>query len=92
MTGILLYIKSIITTMGVSVLLPLLILIIFLILKTSLKTSIFQAIKLGVGFQGIILIINAYVTFITPVFEKMVKITGIDLPVLVSSVWNCSKP
>lgn len=82
MTGILLYIKSIITTMGVSVLLPLLILIIFLILKTSFKTSIFQAIKLGVGFQGIILIINAYVTFITPVFEKMVKITGIDLPVL----------
>ena len=76
------HIKSIITAMGVSVLLPLLILIIFRILKNSFKDSIFQAIKLGVGFQGIILIINAYVTFITPVFEKMVNIGGIDLPVL----------
>jgi PTS system galactitol-specific IIC component len=82
MTEILQYIKSIITTMGVSVLLPVLLLIIFLILKTPFRTSIFQAVKLGVGFQGIILIINAYVTFITPIFEKMVNITGIDLPVL----------
>ena len=82
MTGILLYIKSIITSMGVAVLLPLLILLVLLVLKTPFKISIFQAIKLGVGFEGIILIINAYVAFITPVFENMVKITGINLAVL----------
>ena len=82
MTGILFYLKSIITTMEVSVLLPLLILVVLLVLKTPFKISIFQAVKLGVGFEDIILIINAYVTFITPVFENMVKITGINLPVL----------
>jgi len=56
------WVKSVITALGVSVLLPLLIFLIFLILKTPFRISIFQAVKLGVGFQGIILIINAYVT------------------------------
>lgn len=82
MTDILFWLKSVITALGVSVLLPILIFTILVILKVNIKNSLFQAIKLGVGFQGIILIINAYVSFITPVFEKMIKITGIDLPVL----------
>jgi PTS system galactitol-specific IIC component len=68
--------------MGVSVLLPLIMLCTFIFLKIPIKKAIYESIKLGVGFQGIILIINAYVAFITPVFDKMLKLGGINLPYL----------
>jgi len=74
--------KNIFDTFGAPVFVPIVIFIIALVMKVDKKKAFFSALYAAVGLQGFTLLINSYTPIITPVVQKMVENSGIDLPVL----------
>ncbi len=76
------FMKSIIDTFGSAIIVPIIIFIIAKIFKVTTKKSFLSAVYAGVALQGFTLILNSFTPIITPVINRMVESTGVNLPVL----------
>ncbi|MCC0628053.1 PTS galactitol transporter subunit IIC [Clostridioides sp. ES-S-0108-01] len=75
------FMKSIIDTFGSAIIVPIIIFIIAKIFKVTTKKSFLSAVYAGVALQGFTLILNSFTPIITPVINRMVDSTGVNLPV-----------
>ncbi|MFL8711046.1 PTS galactitol transporter subunit IIC [Clostridioides sp. GD02377] len=75
------FMKSIIDTFGSAIIVPIIIFIIAKIFKVTTKKSFLSAVYAGVALQGFTLILNSFTPIITPVINRMVESTGVNLPV-----------
>ncbi|HFL2405314.1 TPA: PTS transporter subunit IIC [Clostridioides difficile] len=75
------FMKSIIDTFGSATIVPIIIFIIAKIFKVTTKKSFLSAVYAGVALQGFTLILNSFTPIITPVINRMVESTGVNLPV-----------
>ena len=75
------FMKSIIDTFGSAIIVPIIIFIIAKIFKVTTKKSFLSAVYAGVALQGFTLILNSFTPVITPVINRMVESTGVNLPV-----------
>lgn len=75
------FMKSIIDTFGFAIIVPIIIFIIAKIFKVTTKKSFLSAVYAGVALQGFTLILNSFTPIITPVINRMVESTGVNLPV-----------
>lgn len=75
------FMKSIIDTFGSAIIVPIIIFIIAKIFKVTIKKSFLSAVYAGVALQGFTLILNSFTPIITPVINRMVESTGVNLPV-----------
>ncbi|MBY2478361.1 PTS galactitol transporter subunit IIC [Clostridioides difficile] len=75
------FMKSIIDTFGSAIIVPIIIFIIAKIFKVTTKKSFLSAVYAGVALQGFTLILNSFTPIITPVINRMVEGTGVNLPV-----------
>ena len=73
--------KSIIDTFGSAIIVPFIIFIIAKIFKVTTKKAFLSAVYAGVALQGFTLILNSFTPIITPVINKMVETSGVNLPV-----------
>lgn len=74
--------KSIFDTFGAAVFVPVVIFFIALSMKVTPKKAFMSALSAGVGLQGFNLVIGAYGPIVTPIVNKMVQDTGVNLPVI----------
>jgi len=74
--------KTIMDTFGASILVPVVIFVICLFMRIPLKKAVNSAILAAVGLVGFSMITNYFTPVISPVVDKMVKIAGLNLPVL----------
>jgi PTS system galactitol-specific IIC component len=74
--------NDIINGLGVTVLLPLVIFFLALIFRINSKKAFRSAVLIGIGFIGINLILGYFLNNLAPAAQKMVKFTGVHLPVL----------
>ncbi len=74
--------KNIFDTFGAAIFVPVILYIIARILKVKPKRAFNSALGAGIGLTGFTMIINAYMPVIVPVVDRMVKNTGVKLPVL----------
>lgn len=75
------FMKSIIDTFGSAIIVPIIIFIIAKIFKVTTKKSFLSAVYAGVALQGFTLILNSFTPIITPVINRMVEGSGVNLPV-----------
>lgn len=75
------FMKSVIDSFGAAVIVPIIIFIIAKVFKVTTKKSFLSAIYAGVALQGFVLILNSFTPIITPVINRMVEGTGVNLPV-----------
>lgn len=73
--------KEIIDSLGAAVVVPIVIFIIAKVFKVTTKKSFLAAMYAGVGLAGFMLLINAFTPIISPVIQRMVNNTGVNLPV-----------
>jgi PTS system galactitol-specific IIC component len=73
-------VNDVIQGLGVTVLLPLIILLIAKVFRVEWGKAVRSAILIGVGFVGINLVIGLFGTNISPLAQRMVEVTGISLP------------
>jgi galactitol PTS system EIIC component len=73
--------KKIFDTFGAQIFVPVIIFIVALGLRVNLKKAFFSALYAGIGLQGFTLLLNAFIPVIMPVVQRMVKSTGVKLPV-----------
>lgn len=73
--------KAFFDTFGAAIFVPIVIFIIALFLKVKPKKAFMSALSAGVGLQGFNLVIGAYSPIVTPVINRMVEDTGINLPI-----------
>ncbi|MDR2879882.1 MAG: PTS galactitol transporter subunit IIC [Fusobacteriales bacterium] len=81
--------KSIFDTFGPAIFVPAVLFIIALIMKVNVKKAFNSALLAGVGLTGFNMLIGAYIPVIVPTVQKMVDITGINLPVI-DTGWQAS--
>jgi len=74
--------NAIVSALGVTVLLPIIIFILALIFRVNVKKAFRSAVIIGIGFIGINLILGFFLNNLAPAASKMVKYTGVDLPIL----------
>lgn len=74
--------NNVFSTFGPVVFVPVILFFVSLALGTGTKKAFFSAVFAGVGLQGFMFLINAYIPMIVPVVQNMVEITGIDLPIV----------
>ncbi len=74
--------NDVINALGVTVLLPIIILILALIFRIPFKKAFRSAVIIGIGFIGINLILGYFLNNLAPAAKKMVEVTGIHLPIL----------
>ncbi|CQR48678.1 Galactitol permease IIC component [Haloferax massiliensis] len=73
-------INSVIQSLGVSVLLPIIIFLIALAFRVDVLKAARSSILIGIGFIGINLVIGLFSENISPLAQQMVEVTGITLP------------
>jgi PTS system galactitol-specific IIC component len=61
---------------------PVILFVICLILGISVRKSFYSGLYAGIGLTGFTWLINEYIPIIVPVVQNMVKVTGIQLPVV----------
>jgi galactitol PTS system EIIC component len=71
--------KQIFDTFGAPVLVPVIIFIIALCLKVPAKKAFMSALYAGIGLQGFSLVLSSFTPIISPVIQRMVETTGIQL-------------
>lgn len=64
------------------VMLPIIIFILALLFRIKLKTAITSAFTIGIGFIGIFIVFDYFVSIITPVIHALIQKTGLHLNVL----------
>lgn len=64
------------------VMLPIIIFAFGMIIRMTLKDAFLSALKLGVGFSGVFLVFDFFVTNIAPAVEMIINNRGLDYPVL----------
>lgn len=74
--------NTIVSGLGVTVLLPIVIFILALFFKIKAKKAFRSAVIIGIGFIGINLILGFFLNNLAPAASKMVKYTGVHLPIL----------
>jgi PTS system galactitol-specific IIC component len=74
--------NDIISGLGITVLLPIIIFVFGLFFKLEVKRLFRSAVLIGVGFIGINLILGYFLNNLAPAAQKMVEFTGVHLPVL----------
>jgi PTS system galactitol-specific IIC component len=74
--------KSVFDTFGPYFFVPVVLFGVAKILGVKTKKAFTSAIYAGIGLQGFTLLINSFMPIITPVVQRLVNITGIDLPIL----------
>ena len=74
-------IKTFFDTFGAVVIVPIIIFLIALGFKVKPKKAFMSALSAGVGLQGFNLLINAYSPIVTPIINKMVEESGVNLPI-----------
>ena len=67
---------------GASIIVPVVILIIALFMNVKLKRAFQSALNAGIGLIGFNMLIGAYTPIVTPVVNRMVEHTGVNLRVL----------
>lgn len=72
--------KQIFDTFGAPIFVPIMIFVIAKILKVKTKKAFFSALYAGVGLEGFTLLLNSFTPIISPIVQKMVDTTGIQLP------------
>lgn len=75
------FMKSIIDTFGLAIIVPIIIFIIAKIFKVNTKKSFLSAVYAGVALQGFSLLLNSFTPIITPVINQMVSASNVNLPV-----------
>lgn len=73
-------INSVIQSLGVSVLLPIIIFMIAMVFRVNVTKAARSAILIGIGFVGINLVVGLFSDNISPLAQRMVAVTGITLP------------
>jgi len=73
---------NIMDAFGASIIVPFVIFIIALFMKVSLKKAFMSAVNAGIGLTGFNMLIGAYTPILTPVVERMVEFTGVNLRIL----------
>ena len=66
---------------GAAIFVPVIIFIIAVALKATPKKAFMSALSAGVGLQGFFLVIGAYGPIISPVINRMIDTTGVNLPI-----------
>ncbi|WP_312470589.1 PTS transporter subunit IIC [Neobacillus sp.] len=74
--------KNVFDAFGAAIFVPVMIYVIALILKVPGKKAFNSALSAGVGLTGFSLITNSFIPIMVPIVDRMVKTTGIDLPIL----------
>ncbi len=74
--------NDIIKGLGVTVLLPIIIFFLAVIFRIKFKKAFRSAVLIGIGFIGINLILGFFLNNLAPAAQKMVKFTGVHLPIL----------
>lgn len=67
---------------GAAIVVPFVLLILNLIMKVPLKKAMQSALSAGIGLTGFNLLIGAYTPIVTPVVQRMVATTGVNLNIL----------
>ncbi|MDT7013245.1 PTS galactitol transporter subunit IIC [Lactobacillus sp. PFC-70] len=80
---------NVFTTLGDTVVVPVIIFIVALFLRVKPKTAMMSSLLVGVGLTGFGWIINAFTPVVTKIINQMIKNTGINLPV-VDTGWQTS--
>lgn len=73
--------KGIIDSFGAAIIVPVIIFVIAKVFKVTTKKSFLSAVYAGVALQGFVLLLNSFTPIITPVINRMVQSTGVNLPV-----------
>jgi PTS system galactitol-specific IIC component len=68
-------------TFGAVIFVPFVIFVIALFLKVTPRKAFMSALSAGVGLMGFNLVINAYSPIVTPIINRMISDTGVNLPV-----------
>lgn len=79
MPGIMETISSIITSLGPSVFIPIVLFILSLVFKVPIGKAFRAALMVGVGFVGINMVIGFFLSQLAPITRSMVEVTGIRL-------------
>lgn len=74
--------RNIFDTFGPYFFVPVVLFIVAKVLGIKSKKAFTSALYAGIGLQGFTLLINSFMPIITPVIQRLVNITGIDLPVV----------
>lgn len=80
---------NVFTSLGDTVVVPIIIFIVALFLRVRARTAMMSALLVGVGLTGFGWIINAFTPVVTKIITQMIKNTGINLPV-VDTGWQTS--
>lgn len=67
---------------GAAIVVPVVLLLLNLIMKVPIKKAIQSALHAGIGLTGFNLLIGAYTPIVTPVVQRMVSTTGVNLTIL----------
>jgi PTS system galactitol-specific IIC component len=73
--------KTFFDTFGAVIFVPIIIFIIALFLKVTPRKAFMSALSAGVGLQGFNLLVGAYSPIVTPIINRMVTDTGVNLPI-----------
>ncbi|MFD1414847.1 PTS galactitol transporter subunit IIC [Oceanobacillus jeddahense] len=73
---------NIMDAFGASIVVPVVLFIICIIMRVSTKRAFQSALNAGIGLTGFNLLIGAYTPIVTPVVERMVESTGLNLRIL----------
>ncbi len=74
--------NDIISGLGITVLLPIVIFVLALVFKINSKKAFRSAVLIGIGFIGINLILGYFLNNLAPAAGKMVEFTGVNLPIV----------
>jgi len=80
--GIQMTLNDIISGLGVTVLLPVILFVLGTFFRIDVKRLFRSAVLIGVGFIGINLILGYFLNNLAPAAQKMVEFTGVNLPIL----------
>lgn len=73
---------NIFTSLGDTVVVPIIIFIVALCLRVRAKTAMMSSLLVGVGLTGFGWIISSFTPVVTKIINQMIKTTGINLPVV----------
>ncbi len=74
--------SNIMDAFGSSIIVPVILFLISLFLKVPMKKAFQSALNAGIGLTGFNFIIGAYTPIVTPVVQRMVEATGVQLNIL----------
>lgn len=73
--------KNILDTLGSVVIVPVMIFIIALFMRVPVKKAFISGLSIGIGLEGFNLLIGSFSGVIAPVVQRMVDVSGINLPI-----------